>query len=142
MPIKLEIISPEHVVLSQDVDMAVLPALEGDIAAMEGHVPMILLLRGGVVELYKDNQLIDRLFVEGGFAEMKETQCTVLAKDVKKLEELSEEDGYQRLAALDSQYTKIMNGMDAEAQRELIDEMRSINAIIDLAALNKHHQIL
>jgi len=43
MSIKLEIISPEKVVLSQTVDMAVLPALEGDIAAMEGHAKITLL---------------------------------------------------------------------------------------------------
>lgn len=142
MSIQLEIISPEEIVLSQAVDMAVLPAMEGDIAAMEGHVPMILLLRAGVVDLYQDNKIVHRLFVEGGFAEMKETGCTVLAKRVKKLNELSEEEGIQRLAKLETQFSAIASTNDAEKQRELIDEMQGANVMIDLAASEKHEKIL
>lgn len=141
MSIQLEIISPEETVVSQEVDMAVLPALEGDIAAMEGHVPMILLLRGGMVELYKENQVIDQLFIEGGFAEITEAQCRVLAKEVKKPDELSEEEGRKQLAVLEEKYKEIMSGTDAEQQRELVDEMQDVQNMIDLAVSRKHYQI-
>lgn len=142
MSITLEIISPEKVVLSQAVDMAVLPAMEGDIAAMEGHVPMILLLRAGMVDLYQNNKVVQRLFVEGGFAEMKESSCTVLANRVRKLDELSEEEGIQRLAALEAQFSTAASSDDAEKQRELVDEMQGANVMIDLASSEKRNQIL
>ncbi|MBH9973421.1 MULTISPECIES: ATP synthase F1 subunit epsilon [Commensalibacter] len=142
MSIKLEIISPEKVVLSQTVDMAVLPALEGDIAAMEGHVPMIFLLRAGVIDLYQDNKVIHRLFVEDGFAEMQESCCTVLAKQVRKLNELSEEEGIKRLAKLQEEYNRVSGTNDTDKQRELIDRMQGANAIIDLAVSDKHNQTL
>ncbi len=142
MSIELEIISPEKVVLSQVVDMAVLPGLEGDIAAMKGHIPMILLLRAGVIDLYQDNKVIDRLFVEDGFAEMKETGCTVLAKCIRKLNELSEQEGIERLAKLQQEYNSASNSNDTVKQRELIDQIQGANVIIDLAASHKHNQTL
>lgn len=133
MSIQLEIISPEKVVISQKVDMAVLPGLEGDIAAMEGHSPMILLLRGGTVDLYQDDKIINSFFVEGGFAEMKETQCTVLAKQVKTLDELSSEEASRRLVELEEHYKEIATSDNAEKQRELVDDMQSARVMRDLA---------
>ena len=58
MPVQIEIISPEKVLVSCQVDMAVLPGIDGDLAAMPEHAPIMSLLRGGVVTLYKDNAII------------------------------------------------------------------------------------
>ena len=57
MPINLEIVSPEKLLLSRDVDMVVIPAAEGDMGVLEGHAPMSVLLRGGVVSLYEGERL-------------------------------------------------------------------------------------
>ncbi|MDI2113135.1 ATP synthase F1 subunit epsilon [Commensalibacter nepenthis] len=133
MSIQLEIVSPEKVVVSQKVDMAVLPGLEGDIAAMEGHVPMILLLRGGVIDLYEGDKITNSFFVENGFAEMQEAKCTVLAKEVKKLDELSEDVASQRLADLEESFKEAAKGNDAERQRELIDEIQNARVMLELA---------
>ena len=81
MPIQIEIVSPEKILLSKNVDMAVVPSVEGDLAAMEQHAPVIALLRGGLVSLYEGNTVIDQLFVAGGFAEITGDRCTVLADD-------------------------------------------------------------
>ena len=61
---------PEKLLLSRPVDMVVIPAAEGDMGVLPGHAPMIVLLRGGTVRLYEGGQVIDRLFVSGGFAEI------------------------------------------------------------------------
>ena len=53
MPVELEIVSPTKLVLSRPVDMVVMPGYEGDIAAMEQHAPMIVLLRGGIITLHE-----------------------------------------------------------------------------------------
>ena len=47
MPVALEIVSPEKLLLSRDVDMVVIPASEGDLGVLPNHSPMIVLLRGG-----------------------------------------------------------------------------------------------
>lgn len=79
MPIALEIVSPERLLLDRPVDMAVIPASEGDMGVMEGHTPTIVMLRGGVISLYQGDQVTDKLYVSGGFAEVTPERCTVLA---------------------------------------------------------------
>ena len=81
MPVQLEIVSPARLVLSRAVDMVVMPGYEGDLAAMENHAPMIVLLRGGVIALHEGGTVTDRLFVGGGFAEITPERCTILADD-------------------------------------------------------------
>ncbi len=53
MPVDLEIVSPEKLLLSRPVDMVVIPACEGDMGVLEGHAPMIVMLRGGTIALYE-----------------------------------------------------------------------------------------
>ncbi len=65
MPIALEIVSPSKLVLSRPVDMVVIPAEEGDMGVLEGHTPMIVMLRGGAISLYAGDQVSERLFVAG-----------------------------------------------------------------------------
>ena len=81
MPVSLEIVSPEQLLLSRPVDMVVIPASEGDMGVLEGHTPMIVMLRGGTIDLYEGDRVTDRLFVDSGFAEITPERCTVLANN-------------------------------------------------------------
>ena len=53
MPTLLEIVSPDRLLLSQPVDMAVIPAAEGEMGVLPGHSPMIVLLQGGMITLHE-----------------------------------------------------------------------------------------
>jgi F-type H+-transporting ATPase subunit epsilon len=53
MPLTLEIISPEKLLLSRPVDMVVIPGTEGDLGILPGHARLITGLRGGVVDIYE-----------------------------------------------------------------------------------------
>jgi F-type H+-transporting ATPase subunit epsilon len=97
MPTRLEIVSPERLLLSRDVDMVVIPAGEGDIGVLEGHAPMIVTLRGGLVSLYQGDQVTDTLFVAGGFAEITPERCTVLAAEAMPTDELQSSEAEERL---------------------------------------------
>ena len=59
---------------------------------------MIVLLRGGTIRLYEGDQVTERLFVAGGFAEVTPERCTVLADEATPVAELSRAEGEQRLA--------------------------------------------
>ena len=74
MPIDLEIVSPEKLLLSRPVDMVVIPAAEGEMGVLPQHAPMIVLLQEGVIRLYEGGRVTESLQVSGGFAEV-----TVLA---------------------------------------------------------------
>jgi len=103
MPVALEIVSPDKLLLSRPVDMVVIPASEGDIGVLPGHTPMIVMLRGGTIALYEGETITDRLFVGGGFAEITPERCTVLANDVAPVAELNRSEAEQRLAEADAE---------------------------------------
>lgn len=95
---QLEFVSPEKLLLSRPVEMAVLPAAEGEMGVLPGHAPMIVALRGGVIAVREDGQETERLFVAGGFAEITPTRVTILADEATPVAALSKADAEQRIA--------------------------------------------
>ena len=104
MPVALEIVSPEKLLLSRPVDMVVLPASEGDMGVLVGHAPMIVTLRGGMISLYENNTVTDRLYVAGGFAEVTPERCTVLATEVLPAAEVSRAVAEKRVTEAEAAY--------------------------------------
>lgn len=101
---KLELVSPEKLLLSRAVDMAVLPAAEGEMGVLPGHAPMIVALRGGVITVTEGGQVTDRLFVGGGFAEVTPDRCTVLADEATPVAQLSRSDAEARIREAEDAY--------------------------------------
>jgi F-type H+-transporting ATPase subunit epsilon len=132
MPINLEIVSPERLLVSRPVDMVVIPGSEGDLGALPGHAPTMLLLRGGTVSLYENGQVTDRLFVTGGFAEVTPERVTVLADETFALSELSRAEGERRLAAAQAEYDAA-DKSDVAAIEAAMDRMLSARAMIQAA---------
>jgi len=85
---EFEVVSPERLLLSEAVDMAVIPGAEGDFGVLAGHTLMISTLRPGVIEVWQGEQVVNRLFIGGGFAEVTETRCTVLADSAVPVAEI------------------------------------------------------
>ena len=86
--IQFEVVSPERLLLSQAVEMVVLPGAEGDFGALPEHAPTVAALRPGVISVFENNQVVERIFVAGGFAEVTPERCTVLAERAIRVAEL------------------------------------------------------
>ncbi|HTU54031.1 MAG TPA: ATP synthase F1 subunit epsilon [Acetobacteraceae bacterium] len=132
MPVALEIVSPEKLLLSRPVDMVVVPAEEGDIGVLPGHAPMIVTLRGGFASLYEGGQVTTKLFIAGGFAEITPERCTVLADEVHPPSELSKAEGERRLAAAEAAWEAV-DKMDVAARDAALAALRIARAIIAAA---------
>ena len=104
MPTNLEIVSPDRLLLSQPVDMAVIPASEGDMGVLPGHAPTIVLLRGGTITIYEGGAPRQKLFVSGGFAEVTPERCTVLADEAVPVAELSRARAEEALGRAQAEY--------------------------------------
>jgi len=78
--VDFELVSPERLLVSQPVDMVVVPGGDGDFGVLPGHAPLISTVRSGVIEIYEGSAVTDRIFVAGGFAEVTAERCTVLAE--------------------------------------------------------------
>jgi F-type H+-transporting ATPase subunit epsilon len=77
--LRFELVSPERLLLSEEVEMVVVPGAEGNFGVLPRHAPFLSMIRPGVIEVYADKQVTERHFVAGGYAEVTPERCTVLA---------------------------------------------------------------
>ncbi|HLI10473.1 MAG TPA: F0F1 ATP synthase subunit epsilon [Alphaproteobacteria bacterium] len=88
--LRFELVSPERLLLSEEVEMVVVPGSEGNFGALPKHAPLLSLVRPGVIDVYATRQgpVSERLFVAGGYAEVTPERCTVLAEAATPLSEI------------------------------------------------------
>lgn len=86
--VQFELVSPERLVVSRPVEMVVVPGVEGDFGVLPGHAPLISEVRPGVIAVFDDGKVDERIFVAGGFAEVTGERCTVLAEQAMPIAEL------------------------------------------------------
>ena len=68
--------------------MVVVPGTEGDFGVLPGHAPLISTIRPGVIAMFENGQVTERIFVVGGFAEVTGERCTVLAEEAAPIADL------------------------------------------------------
>src|SRR5918997_5070783 len=86
-----ELVSPERVLYSGDVDAVVLPATEGDMTVLAGHAPTMTALKTGFLVITNNPGNGRRVLVRGGFADINQNGLTVLAERALPEEELTQE---------------------------------------------------
>jgi F-type H+-transporting ATPase subunit epsilon len=110
--------------------MVVIPGTEGDLGILPGHSKLITGLRGGLVDIYQKNKITDRFFVSGGFAEVTEDRCSVLADDITRKSDLD-------IHVAETALTKAREAYDAvdianrEYYLEASDRLISAQAMVD-----------
>ncbi len=90
MPMKLEIITAERVVLSDEVDLVVAPGMEGALGILPHHAPLMTILQPGEILVRKGGQE-SYLAVSGGFLEVMGNRVTILAEAAERSEEIDEQ---------------------------------------------------
>lgn len=130
---ELELVSPERLLLSRPVEMATIPAAEGEMGILPGHAPMIVALRGGVVRVREGGAETARLFVPGGFAEITPARCTILADAATPVAELSRAEAERRLDEAEAALAAM--GPDAVPERRdaALDRVLAMRAMRDAA---------
>jgi len=96
--VAFELVSPERLLLSEDVDMVEVPGEEGDFGVLVRHAPLISTLRPGVIKVHDGGSITQRIFVAGGFAEVTQQRCTVLAEEAVEVGEIDKAAAEQRLS--------------------------------------------
>jgi len=127
--IHFDLVSPERLLLSEDVDMVTLPGTEGYMGVLAGHAPVITGLRPGVIEV-KGGETPDlKLFVRGGFAEIDAKKVVVLAEEAIPMTDFDIAALDQRIQ--DAEEDLVAAKTDAERGRvtEQLDHLRQLRAV-------------
>ncbi len=98
MPLKLEIVTPERKIFSDEVDMVVLPGTEGEMGVLPMHAPLVSTLSPGELRYVKDGKEME-LAVGEGFAEVTQQRVAVLtdmAVSDEQIDEAAVEEALKR----------------------------------------------
>lgn len=86
-PIRLDIVTAERVVFSEDVDIVVAPGVEGQLGILPHHAPLLTILQPGELRVRKGGEELF-LAVSGGFLEVRPDRVIVLADTAERAEEI------------------------------------------------------
>jgi F-type H+-transporting ATPase subunit epsilon len=125
-----ELVSPDKISFSGEVDQVDVPGSEGDFGVLAGHAPLIALIRPGVLTVYAGGEQT-KLVVLGGFAEVGPDGLTVLADVATTLEEIDR-------AALQAQISEMEAGIKEMEQGSALD--KAIARLDHFKALDNHLQ--
>ena len=133
--VAFELVAPERLLFSAEVDMVVVPGAEGDFGVLPGHAPVIVSVRPGVIDIYEggvDAKFIrERIFVAGGFAEVSGSRCTVLAEEASPLGDID-------VAGLDARLNAARASLAAaETDEERARQSRAIAVIEAMQAVTR-----
>jgi len=88
--LKLDVVTPEKKVLSEDITSLIIPAIEGYLGVLPNHAPLISGLEPGVVK-YKVAGNYNKMAVSGGFLEVSDNVATIIANTAELPEEIDVE---------------------------------------------------
>ena len=128
--VAFQLVAPERLLASAEVDMVVVPGAEGDFGVLPQHSLFMSVLRPGVIETHEGGQVTRRVFVGGGFAEVNERGCTVLAEEAMPVEEIDLEQARRRRS--DAQ-DDLREATDVVARARCERENRIAEAQVDAA---------
>ena len=109
-----ELVSPERLIMSKDVTMVVVPGSEGLFGVLPRHTSMLSALAPGVLDIYEEEVITERLFVVNGFAEVTADRCTVLAEDVIPIENLNPDELEEKIEEM---RVEVRNADDIDVPR-------------------------
>lgn len=136
--IKFEIVTPERTVLKQDILQISVPTTSGEITVLPDHIPLVSVLKTGVIELKLADNSLEIISVSGGFIEVMKDKIVILA------------DSAERAAEIDEQKVEAarLRAEDAKKNAKFVDdvEFANISAQIErdvarLHAVNKWRKI-
>jgi F-type H+-transporting ATPase subunit epsilon len=127
---KFELVSPERLLVSDDVEQVLVPGAEGDMTVLAYHAPVLTTLRPGLLDIGFPGGEHRRFFIRGGFAEIGPSGLTVLAETAIDLVEL---DHGQLAQAVKDAEEDVADATDDEKRRraqESLDHLRDLQSAL------------
>jgi F-type H+-transporting ATPase subunit epsilon len=130
-----DLVSPEKLLFSGDVDQVDIPGIEGDFGVLAGHAPVVAALRPGIMTVFVNGQA-QRMVVLGGFAEVSaDGKLTVLADLANSVEEFDRAVLAQQIEK-QQEKVKELEGNALDRAIERLDHYRQIDSHLQGTALH------
>jgi len=124
--LRFELVSPERLVFSGDVEQVDVPGAEGDFGVLAGHAPLVTTLRPGILTVHGAGGE-QKIVILGGFAEVSAQGLTVLADVAEAVEGIDRGMLTERIGALESRIAKTEPGSELDKMIKQLDHYRQVD---------------
>jgi len=130
-----DLVSPEAIAFSGEVEQVDVPGAEGDFGVLADHAPFVTLLRPGILTVHGSSGK-QELVVFGGFAEVSAKGLTVLADVAEPIEDIDRELVTTRIAAVEEKIAKLEPGSELDKQIALLDAFKTVDRHLSGTAMH------
>jgi F-type H+-transporting ATPase subunit epsilon len=129
-----DLVSPEKLAFSGEVDQVDVPGVEGDFGVLAGHAPVVAAVRPGILTIIAGGTH-QKVIVLGGLAEMSENGLTVLADVATSLEDLDRAQFAESIAEMEAKLAE-KEGSELDRGIERLDHFKSIQQELSSTAMH------
>jgi F-type H+-transporting ATPase subunit epsilon len=131
-----DLVSPEKLLFSGEVDQVDVPGTEGDFGVLAGHAPAVSALRPGVMTVYVSGQA-QQMIVLGGFAEVSaDGKLTVLADLANSVEDFDRTMLAERITAQEEKIKGLDIGHELDKAIERLDHYKQVDSHLQGTAMH------
>jgi len=131
---QFDLVSPEKLAFSGEVDQVDIPGVEGDFGVLAGHAPVIAAVRPGILTVFSGGKQ-EKIIVTGGVAEVSEKGLTVLADVARTLEELDRAKLADAIAEMEAKLAE-KEGDELDRAVERLDHFKNVQQQVQSTAMH------
>ena len=132
---QFDLVSPERLLFSGEVDQVDIPGTEGDFGVLAGHAPVIASIRPGIMTVFSGGNR-ERIVVLGGIAEVSAKGLTVLADVATSVEDLDKQAFARQVAEMEAAIAKLSEPSDIDKEITRLDHFRTVLQNLESTALH------
>ncbi len=129
-----DLVSPEKLAFSGDVDQVDVPGVEGDFGVLAGHAPVVAAIRPGILTVTIGGQH-QKIIVLGGLAEVSDKGLTVLADVATSITDLDRNAFAEQIAGMEAKLAE-KEGSELDREIERLDHFKSIQNQLNSTAMH------
>lgn len=127
--LQFELVSPEKLLMSEQVEAVVVPGSEGYFTVMAGHAAFMSVLRPGVLDVTRNGQQ-ERIFVRGGFADVSAAGLTILAEQAIPLAEVDPAMLAQEVRNAEEDVSDAKDGATRDAAEMRLHQLKEVQTAL------------
>jgi F-type H+-transporting ATPase subunit epsilon len=130
-----DLVSPEKLMFSGQVDQVDIPGSEGDFGVLAGHAPVVATIRPGIMTVFSGGKQ-EKIVVLGGLAEVSAKGLTVLADVATSIEDLDKQSLARHIAEMEAAIAKLAEGSELDKEITRLDHFKSVLQNLEGTALH------
>ena len=126
-----ELVSPERLVFTGEVNQVDVPGEEGEFGVFAGHAPYVATLKPGMLKIYAPTGAPQRIVVKGGFAEVGPTGLTVLAEQATPAEEFDPAMIAEAIKDAEEDIADAKTDVARDKARQRLEQMQTLRGVLE-----------